>query len=193
MAKRRKAEQGGSFTGGTGDVKPQWLTVEVPRGSAIDEYGVVRFILPQLVLGGANDSTIVEILRVDWYLGLLDSFDVNVLFWGFLTTITNRTIDDAASVTTLEQDVGRPSTFACAILNNKGIGASGLGSSSSPISVDMTDGNGNGILVASQQLFAVSGSLINTIPSIAVAKILYRMVNVKIEEYVGIVASQTTG
>ncbi len=59
-----------------------------------------------------------------------------------------------------------------------------------PIVIDTTDTDGNGILVATDRLFIVGGNLSGIVAATYVAKIMYRLVEVGITEYVGIVQSQ---
>ena len=59
-----------------------------------------------------------------------------------------------------------------------------------PISIDMSDGLGNGTLIATDRIFVIGGSANNASVGSVTGKILYRMRLVGIEEYVGIVQSQ---
>lgn len=56
----------------------------------------------------------------------------------------------------------------------------------------MTDGAGNGMLVATDRLTMVYGDVASAIVSSCSVHILYRLVEVGIEEYVGIVQSQAS-
>ena len=59
-----------------------------------------------------------------------------------------------------------------------------------PVIIDLTDNNGNGLLIATDKLFIVFANLNGTVVGSAVAKVKYRLSNVGITEYVGIVQSQ---
>jgi len=61
-----------------------------------------------------------------------------------------------------------------------------------PVRFDLTDQNGNGILIATDQIFVVMAHLGAAVNAQATAKVTYRIVNVGIQEYVGIVQSQTS-
>lgn len=194
MAPKRGADgrfktSGGSLTGGTGDVKPQWLTSTSPFAAGANDYSVQTINVPRIILGQSGVATVMEILRVDWYLGLADLSDEDALYWGFLNTSLTRTQDETSSFATLAEDAADPQTFALAA-QDLSFTTSGANSTQIPISLDMTDGNGNGILIATDRLFLVSGTVVNTSVTQATVKILYRMVNVGITEYVGIVQSQ---
>ncbi len=184
------SSSGGSQTGGTGDVKPQWLTVQTTSPTGANDYSVNQFTIPQIVLGGVGTATIIEILRVDWYLGIADFADANSLHMAYLTTNSRRSQNETLNLATLTQDVQDSTTFAMVIREKTTFGTSGGHVAVQPYTVDMTDSNGNGILVAGSQLTMVSGNFSDTLTSSATGKILYRYVNVGITEYVGIVASQ---
>jgi hypothetical protein len=58
-----------------------------------------------------------------------------------------------------------------------------------PVTIDLTDSNGNGMLIATDSLYVVAANVSGT-ASEAICKVFYRLVNVGITEYVGIVQSQ---
>lgn len=180
---------GGSLTGGTGDVKPQFMTLLTPVATGSSDYSVARISLPQLVLGGEDTATIFEFLRVDWYINVYNQADAAGTAWAFLTTNTARVQDEGASLVTAFADLAEPGTFGMALVNTFTTGTSGAFANTLPISVDLTDGNGNGILVATNSIFIVGGAAGDPVLSPFLAKVLYRQVNVGIREYVGIVAS----
>lgn len=192
--RKRTRTSGGSLTGGTGDVKPQFLTQTTPIPSGNSDYAVVEIILPTQILSAPDDdmAVIFEVLRVDWYLGIRDETDSANTVFGFLNTRVTRATDDTCNVSTIGADLSDPGSFAAAY-RHRGVVVEGGAVLTLPISVDTMDGNGNGILVASSRLFMIVGSINNTAPSEATVKILYRMTAVGIKEYVGIVASQAIG
>jgi len=106
-----------------------------------------------------------------------------------LSTIIGRTTGSVSTLASAEGDVAEPRTFAFVIQNRTIIteGSSGI---QYPIRIDLTDRNGNGILVATDRIVITQGSVGNTALGGAIAKIGYRLVNVGIKEYVGIVQSQ---
>ena len=59
-----------------------------------------------------------------------------------------------------------------------------------PIHVDLTDNAGNGMLVATDRIVIYGANTSGTIAGTYVAKVLYRLKEVGIQEYVGIVQSQ---
>jgi len=190
MVGKRRKTSGGSVTGGTGDIKPQYIvaTVSAPTGAA--DYSIVQINVPRIVLGEPDMATIMEILSVEWYPGLNDLGDNVSLHGGFLDTRASRLQDEAATLATIATDAGSPTVFAWVMIDHR-ITTSGGATSEYPLTVNTNDGNGNGILIASDRFFAIGFSVANTVPADHVVRIMYRLVNVGITEYVGIVAAQS--
>jgi len=187
---KRGRSSGGSKTGGTGDIKPQQLTLLSGVGPAVEQYVVSTLPLPVPRFGSQkNLSTIFEILYVDWYIGVGNLGDVSVVEWAYLSSAINRADGETSTQATLLADLADPRVFALAI-QTTGTTTSGAFNKQLPIRVDMTDSNGNGYLIATDRISLVAGSAGNTVVSSSVAKVGYRLVNVGIEEYVGIVTSQ---
>jgi len=186
-AKRQRTELGG----GTGDVKPQIFTLH-SGAMATDTLDVVNFALPVPRFGTMKTkATVFEILSLDWYLSvdaLLDGSHVN---WGYMTTSTSRFDGEGALLVDLENDLIKTQTFGAAVVTNiSNAPASGAFSNQMPVHIDLTDGAGNGILVATDSIFLVSGNVANGLISRSIVKMKYRLTNIGISEYVGIVQSQ---
>ncbi len=190
----RFRSSGGSVTGGTGDIKPQIMTVAVDAPAAINNYSIEQFNTPRITRagGGFGDtfSTVMEILSVDWYLGIEDAADVAEIHSGFLSFRVVRTQNQTATAVTFAADLALSSVFA-GVLSFENTLTSGAHSWTMPIHVNLTDNNGNGVLIATDRLFATTGSVQNGIASSGVAKILYRMTNIGLAEYIGIVQAQS--
>lgn len=185
---KRARTSGGSLTGGTGDVKPQFLTLSTGT-TAVNDYVVNQVSLPVPRFGTMKTkATIFEILSVDWFLGLGNLTDATTQEWGFLTTSTGRVDGETSTAVTMVEDLEDPKVFAPVIWATSQL-TSGTFSMTWPIHVDLTDNNGNGILVATDRLFIVGANIAGAAADY-VAKIKYRLVNVGITEYVGIVQSQ---
>ncbi|KKL16013.1 hypothetical protein LCGC14_2499860, partial [marine sediment metagenome] len=75
-------------------------------------------------------------------------------------------------------------------LQDKLLETSGSSIDTFPIRINLTDDNGNGHLIATDQLSIVYADVAGSVVSSCVAKVGYRLVNVGIQEYVGIVQSQ---
>lgn len=189
MAKRARAGSGAALGGGTGDVKPQFLTL-TSGDQAPDTFNVVTFALPVPRFGTMKSkATVFEILSLDWYLApALLTDGVHAMF-GYLTTSPNRSDTEPFILQDIAIDVARPQTFGAVGENNILIVQGGL-NASFPQHVDLTDGAGNGILIATDSLSMVMGNVDNSANAISVVKVKYRLTNVGISEYVGIVQSQ---
>lgn len=178
------------MTGGTGDVKPQILTLTTAIAPAINQYVVRQVALPVPRFGTLKTkATIMEMLRVDWYLGLRDNGDINNAKSAFLSTNQIRGTGEAANNVTIENDAAETTVFAMAYRQGTFV-VSGSSDRTYPMSIDLTDNNGNGVLIATDKIFITGADDGGAIPSSYTCKVLYRLVNVGITEYVGIVQSQ---
>lgn len=182
----------GSQTGGTGDVKPQILTVAGPVAAALDDYTVTKFGVPVPRFGPSyNKSTVMEILSVDFYphIESLSDTTAHILFLA-LSTSEIRTTSVTSTLNTFSDDIASPFVLASFLRSQNVASAVGIESIQLPFHVDMTDSNGNGVLVAGDNLYLIQGDTSAPIGSRSVMKIKYRLVNIGIAEYVGILQSQ---
>lgn len=183
---------GGSATGGTGDIKPQFMTVNLPTGGGVDDYSIVSVTTPVITRTPGGFATVMEILSVHWYLGIADANDDDSLWFGFLSTTSNRVQNETSSLGSFIQDLSQPTVFAAYGLEQNFVTTGGE-THVLPGIVNTNDGNGNGILVATPRFFVVQGSVAAASLSAGIVKILYRLVNIGLEEYIGIVAAQQLG
>lgn len=167
-------------------MKPQIITIGIPAAASINAYSSVEFNVPRIIMGSRDSATVMEILKVWFYVGIQDASDASSRLSGNLSTTLIRNQDDAVSLVSQVNDILNPTVFAATWADRQGASFS----LSLPLTKDLTDNNGNGILIATDKLFATTSMLANTAVSDSVVKILYRMVNVGITEYVGIVQSQ---
>ncbi len=187
---KRARTSGGSVTGGTGDVKPQILTICSGIAGAINDYAVRQVALPVPRFGTLkNKATIIEFLSLSWYLAPEDMADTSNQAIGFLTTSSARSDGDTITVNSIGQDIIDPLTFGM-VVENRLLAVDGTAATQMPITYDLTDKNGNGILIATDKIFVVGGSVGGTNAGNYTCKALYRLVNVGITEYVGIVQAQ---
>jgi len=188
---KRARTSGGSVTGGTGDVKPQILTLTTGIAGAADDYVTAQLALPVPRFGGMKTkATIFELLRVDWYLSPENLGDATAnQQWAFLSTVSTRASGDTSTLTEMVNDILDPRTFGLVSMSML-ISTNGGNVQQFPIQVDLTDNNGNGILVATDKLVITGGSVSPASAGSYLCKVLYRLVNVGITEYVGIVQSQ---
>jgi len=193
MRKRRRGG-GGSHTvahmlhGGTGDLKPQYMTLSTDISGDNDKYTQTRISLPVSHFGDAmNKTTIFEILRVEWYMGIENLGDVVNLDVAYLSTTSIRANLVTCTLPTVTADVANSLVIAPALRQVYGTGGQNV---TYPICVDTSDNAGNGMLVATDVIFITHGNVGGTVNSRVTCKILYRLSRVGITEYVGILQSQ---
>lgn len=188
---KRARTSGGSVTGGTGDVKPQILTLSTGIAPAVGQYVVGQVSLPVARFGGMKTkTTVIEMLWVDWYLNLRNTADATTFEFGYLSTSSLRVTAETVNSVKMEEDVGDPRTFAYVLIDKVLNGGSGQLADVHPQRINLTDMNGNGILIATDTITIVGGAFANQIAGSYIAKVCYRTVNIGISEYVGIVQSQ---
>lgn len=190
MSKRPRT--GGSVTGGTGDIKPQIYTSTTGDPPDTDDYVTAQITLPVPRFGTMRTkATIFEILWVDWYLGMADLADTTNTYWAWLSTVQTRDSGDTSTLATSAEDARDPRTFAMAYYRSA-LNTNGYTTFTFPLRIDLTDRNGNGLLIATDKLQITQGNVAGTatVGAGATCKIGYRMVNVGVNEYIGIVQSQ---
>lgn len=182
---------GANLSRGSGDIKPQVITFDTGLAAAVDDYRINTLALPVPRFGTTKKkATIFEILWVDWYLSIENQADTSTAEIGFLTTDPVRSNGDTTSIASFAEDVADTRTLA-PCLRFSDITTSGATRSSYPKRIPLTDSAGNGVLIATDKLTICCGGIGNTTSaSRAIAKVGYRLSNVGIEEYVGIVQSQ---
>lgn len=186
--KRRKTS-GGSVTGGTGDVKPQYLTMSTSTPGSADDYQVQQITLPVVRPSEDRNATIIEFLSIDYYPNVANLADQSSAYAMMLASNIDRSSGDAASAATIAQDIADPRTIA-PVFHYNNFTTSGQLSQSVPIHFDFTDNNGNGMLYASDQIFLVGASIGDSVQGFYIAKLKYRFVTVGLIEYIGIVQQQ---
>jgi len=171
-------------------VKPQILSVTTGTAGDVNDYVSAQINLPVSRFGGLKTKTVVfELLSVSWYIAITDILDTISVNAAWLSTVQSRVSGDTATIGSLADDVDNPLNFAFA-LENHNLVTTGGWTQVMPIQIDMTDGAGNGILIATDRLFITGGNVNGTSGARYVAKLKYRLSSVGIEEYVGIVQSQ---
>src|SRR3972149_1303038 len=137
-----------TLTGGSGDVKPQQITIIHSSGGP-NEFTVSPVLLPiSKISAGKDRATIIELLKVE-----------------FIYPFHNR----YGSI------IGGQSAAVSEELDHI---------------YDLTDGNGNGLLVATDFIYFVTANVGGTGSISAVVKILYRLFEANLTEYIGILQSQ---
>ena len=172
MSKRSRG--GGSLTGGTGDVNPQFMSFHtVQTGNDAATGGSVQ---PPVSLS-TGERLAMEILRVWVETGAPPNASSSLTFWlstkNFGTTGPVLGLGDA---TVLVHD-GWNSTFT----------TSGVNLLRDVVQYDLTDGAGHGVLVGNQNLYWGINSVTTTATQAVNWKILYRAKKISQSELLGIV------
>lgn len=188
MPKRGRGSE--SLTGGTGDVNPQWFTM---LASANFTTSPATTTVPTPINKfpeGSGRVVIMEILKVLLYIS--ESSLTNYVaatgyqYEVYLTTknygTTEAPVSDGNVICKFQRD-----TFADAA-------STGRVAYDWPMIIDLTDGAGHGMLVATDNLYLQILATSASVPSASFAtlKILYRFKKVSLQEYIGIVQSQQT-
>lgn len=197
MSKRRRTS-GGSVTGGTGDIKPQIISFRGTHNTG-SVFNVTTIPLPRPLIGfQKNKAIIYELLKVDWYIGLQNvQDDAEFVMGGYLFSSAIRGNGAACTHVAIMEDIGDERTIAPAYISrlDEGTPSSGyhMVQTRMPISIDLTDSNGNGVLFAEDRLgITLFGTAVVT-QSTTSFKLYYRLVNVGLDEYVGLTRGTRTG
>jgi len=188
MSKRARGSAASKMlTGGSGDVKPQILSI--PRVlPSLDQTFSVPIAMPVPRVGvQQNKATITEILRCWIY---IVGGDTSSETWAYLSTISLRAGGATVTYANAMQQIADPHTFAGGGRTFLIVTSGGTTAVDPEVVIDLTDGNGNGILVATDEIFFEGGSANAGVGIVFFAKILYRVYDAGILEYVGIVQSQ---
>ena len=171
------------LTGGTGDVNPQVLTIQlVQSGANVDTIRAVPIPVPRLN-SQANKSLVFELLQVVCVIHRLPNVDALNQNQQAIATI---------GLGTVAAGTGFPQTIFQSRFNSEGNGVP-LTSAVWFNMKDKTsfrDGSGRGILIASDNLVFRLRGINMLFPNIADFRLLYRFKQVALQEYLGIVASQ---
>lgn len=181
MSKRKAS----TLTGGTGDYNPQTYSINVDIN--VGDYLSAQYPVPVPRFGSSSgSSTVMEVLRIIW---ILDDIPTPAGQYSLVTSLSTAALADGSGSTI--RFVADPRTFAYYSLDGIFATAAGFAFASRIINQDLSDGSGRGILVATDSFFLnylLQGPA-GTTAKIA-AKIYYRLKNITLQEYVGIVQSQ---
>lgn len=172
------------ITGGSGDVNPQHLRVVVTQATA-DANTIVSVPIPVPRQSlKPNRSLVMEIHQILFdFATLLPTLPtLDTTFLGVVST-------DSAALT------GDPRTLANSHVDTNVTAAvtssdAGIGQFLMPLGIPMNDGAGHGVLVATDRLFFRCDSIATGVIQTLIFTVLYRMKEVSLAEYIGIVQSQ---
>lgn len=176
-----------ALTGGTGDVSPQLLGAIVTL-SAANTFTQTTVPVPiQRYSAGRERALVMEVLKVFFDLGEPDANPAAggslLAFSAYLSTSSQ------ASFPTMDNPV--VFAFGQKVVRGAFTAAGTYGTyASDPFTLDLTDGAGHGVLVATDNIFLGAVSSGFTAVSACSIKILYRFKEVTLAEYIGIVQSQ---
>jgi len=168
------------ITGGSGDIKPEFLSY-VATQSASDTTTTTTTALPVLrnFQTSGNRAQIVEVLKV------IFSFNQAQVETDSNVRVFVSTKNFGTTATTFQD----PAVIAMAGWY-MAITTSGQVTYPQLQTLDLTDGNGNGILVATDNLFTQVTSSGTSLSNAIGVKVLYRIYSAGVTEYIGIVQGQ---
>jgi hypothetical protein len=189
-AKRVKKD---TLTGGTQDVNPQVWTIQVVQSSS-DANAQLQLPTPVSVYQTTGSGTqVLEILRVTWdTTGFAPSGSATT--YNIIGYIATASLPGPQNKTDVEALVANPLVISYVQKNYYEVTAASYQIDTDPFQLDYTDGAGHGILVATRNIYlgiSTNGGTATGKANYATARILYRLKNVDLADYVGIVASQT--
>jgi len=175
-------DRSNSLTGGSGDVKPEFMSGTSAQAVA-DTALSTAYPLPVLrnfSSGNGSKAQIIEILKV----GVMYSITPTAVYQTIAAAFGTK--NNAATAIGL----ATPDVFAFFKVQSSFTAAG----TSAPQEVvhwqDLTDGAGNGILVATDNIYVQVSSAATGVANSIGWKILYRVYGASVMEYVGIVQGQ---
>lgn len=188
MPRGQKRSIADTLTGGTRDVNPQYINAAVIAPTGTASQGQVNIVLPlsRLVATTGTHSEIIEILKVYWYFyGENGSSDTNYQLGCLSTAQTSMALgpvfEDPHVIAMMETSIKLVGTAANFAQNGY-----------QPIETNLTDENGHGYLVATEQIWLSLTQTNNLSVSQKLAiKILYRYKNVGLTEFYTMIQSQS--
>lgn len=190
-SKKRKIND--QLTGGTGDVNPQQYIIFEDINQATVATQGFPLPVPRFGAFGASRSVVFELLAVHWILNTPPIPGAAATIMSVRAAVTTNPI--TPPVSPLATDARALSVF------NRGwvIPAAGTAVTATTEHlmdefIDLTDEAGHGVLIATDNIYMAVRNEVHagnaTLLSNLTAKLYYRMKEVSLQEYVGIVQSQ---
>lgn len=181
----KRGRSGDQLTGGTGDVNPQWLNI-ISSANIGTSFATTTVPTPiNKFPEGSGRVVIMEILKVMFFPGALVTPTTNSNLQMYLTTK-----NFASTVPTNGFAEG---SLIAGVMFTYNFATSGSSNTNWPMVVDLTDGSGHGMLVATDNLYLgiiQSGANEPMTAATVKVKVLYRFKKVALQEYIGIVQAQ---
>ena len=186
---KRARGNSSDLTGGTGDVNPQLLSDSITQ-SAADTTTTQQVVLPiQRIAANAPSTAIVmEVLKI-WVQNAAFGDVGNVAE----TSKSQNLVFSTRNTGTTNQSLADPAVFAVIRTTQQGAWTAAGSYAYQEFNiqtVDLTDGAGHGILIATDSIFVQAVSAATGNANMMQWKILYRWKRVSLAEYIGIVQSQ---
>ena len=170
------------------DVNPQFMNSALLTQSGADTTTSLEIPLPVSRVPSATQSTIIEILKI-WLSPTLLPAIASVTEVVDTLTVSISTVTGGTTAFAFND-----SRVLCQLLNSQRGAFTAAGTYSrlgeGITMIDLTDGNGNGVLVASDSLFLQIVSTGTGVANSVSMKLLYRFKTVGFMEFVGIAQSQ---
>lgn len=166
------------LTGGTGDVNPQILTVEISQTTLNQSISLeVPLPIPRTPSTTSGRTTVIEIL---WATSGMEQL---------VTTATQR-IESTVSTSPNATDVSTNQVFAYLFVEQDTADATGFNRHIMPVNYQLNDGAGHGYLVGTDSLTFSLGSVASQQLNTVVWKLYFRFKTVSLQEYIGMVQGQ---
>lgn len=162
------------------DIKPQWLNVNITM-TAANTYTQVTTPLPinPTLGGGKNKARVIELLKA-FVFALPDTLAEDAAIYIQVATKSQASLVAPNNCENFLIQFGRDFQLV----------TSGAISCDVPMVFDLTDGNGNGMLVATQNIYCAAVTAGQGSALGVGIKFLYRFIDIDMAEYVGIIQSQ---
>lgn len=193
-----KRAKGDNLTGGSKDVNPQWFNVNAAQVVA-DVNNTVSVPLPvQRLSQRSGRSLVMEILKLQFDMPVFQPVGGGVFSFLAILATKNLNILPVVGLTGPQFFSIRTDGGIIQYVNRQLVAGSsndGTVVIDDPQQFDLTDSNGHGVLVATDNLYlsivtVVGGSSPTGGANNFLCRILYRWKEVSLEEYIGIVQSQ---
>lgn len=178
------------------DKNPQWLNM-VDDVAITTTYRNTQTATPIPRFGTSSKSTsrIIEILKA-WFIIENADIEVNAVDNNFVVALRTRPYQDGVAATRADNRelLGEPATLTGWYFENQSVlaGASGLSVRYQDLTkqIDLQSADGHGLLVATDSIFLTTARVTGAAPTQCSCRLLYRFVDVSLQEYIGVVQSQ---